>query len=720
MLAALGMVALVVGAGTPAAAAEDCGRTVIFTLPGITWEDVQRVKPPHFLQVADEGAAGSVSVRTISSRTSYGSGFATIGAGSRVDAPRAAGAAAGAQVRGVSGDDVRVVSASYLADLAGDAGYDAEPGALAEAVSPLDVIAVGNADRGTTTPSPAGYGRWTTLAAMDADGFVDVAAVGPGLLVKDTTAPFGVVTDANRIGAALRTGFRDPCGVLIVDQGDLTRADEWALTTGRPETPARERALRAADELLGDLVTEMDRNKDLLMVISPTSPWWDDEVHLGVAVARGPGFDAGATLESASTRRAGIVTLPDVAPTVLEFLGAERPPEMIGRPWVSVPSSGDRMGSAVDLDRESIFVEGLKTPVSAAFVVFQVAIYLLAIFLFTRGSTARRGSGLRRAMEPAVLAITAFPVSTYLAGTVDGHSFGALWYLVILVAVAAALVAVTMLLLSDPLDRLLAITAFTTMVIFVDLFVGAPLQMNTVLGYSPVVAGRFAGLGNIGFAVLGAAAVLTGALIAQRWSPRRGALIAAGGVFVAAVIVDGAPPWGSDVGGVLTLVPALGIAWLLLAGRRPTWRTVALAGLAAVVALGAFLAFDLSRPSTDQTHLARLYDDIQQRGLGVFGDTVQRKVSANLRLFRSSIWTYFVPPALIAIALLMRRPRGRWQRVASTYPKLRAGLVGGLVLAVIGFAANDSGIVIPAVVLSFLVPAAVLMHLELERAERAA
>jgi hypothetical protein len=62
----------------------------------------------------------------------------------------------------------------------------------------------------------------------------------------------------------------------------------------------------------------------------------------------------------------------------------------------------------------------------------------------------------------------------------------------------------------------------------------------------------------------------------------------------------------------------------------------------------------------------------------------------------------------------MRRPRGRWEAIAKAYPRLRAGLVGGLVLAVLGFVVNDSGIVIPAVVLSFLVPLAVLTHLKID------
>lgn len=99
-------------------------------------------------------------------------------------------------------------------------------------------------------------------------------------------------------------------------------------------------------------------------------------------------------------------------------------------------------------------------------------------------------------------------------------------------------------------------------------------------------------------------------------------------------------------------------------------------------------------------------------------DTVGRKIETNLRVFTSTIWTYFVPPALAFIAWLLLRPKKRWERLASEYPTLRAGLIGGLIVSVFGFAVNDSGIVVPAMVLSYLVPTALLIHLLLEKEAR--
>ncbi len=217
------------------------------------------------------------------------------------------------------------------------------------------------------------------------------------------------------------------------------------------------------------------------------------------------------------------------------------------------------------------------------------------------------------------LAVVAFPVSTYLAGVVDGHSLGGIAFGALLVAITGVLVLMTSFFLEGPLDRLLALVAFTWVVVALDLVTGSTLQLNTVFGYSPIVAGRFAGAGNIVFAVFGVTAILTGALIAYRFSGRRFAMPLVIVLFVVTVVIDGAPSFGSDVGGVLALVPALGLTLVLLTGRRPRLRTVVIAAVAGVVALALFLVIDLRQPADSQTHLARLYEDTRRQGRWSFG-----------------------------------------------------------------------------------------------------
>ncbi|MDQ3646310.1 MAG: hypothetical protein M3345_05165, partial [Actinomycetota bacterium] len=468
-------------------------------------------------------------------------------------------------------------------------------------------------------------------------------------------------------------------------------------------------ALAGADALVAHLLDSLDPARDLLVVVAPSSPLWDDDVHFGVALAVGPGFESGAVLQSPSTRRDGMVTLPDIAPTLLDHMGIERPTSMLGRAMfaTTTPAPDDRISALVDVDREAVFIDRVRTPVSTAFVLFQLLVYAVAVWVLVRRREPQDPRTFtQRALQSASLFLAAFPLATYLAGVIQGHELGIVLYSAGLVALTAVIVLSVTVLVREPLDRLLVVVGATFLLLIVDLIIGAPLQLNTVFSYSPIVAGRFAGIGNIGFAILAATSLLTGALIVHKWgdNPRTLGLVAV--LFAITVLVDGAPQFGSDVGGAIALVPGLGIAWLLIAGRRPTIRSVLVTVVAGVVVLGLFLVADLARPEESRTHLARLFEDVRSGGGGVFSDAITRKIRTNLRVLGSTIWTFVVPPALGLLAWLLLRPRWKW--LSETYPKVRAGLVGGLVMAVLGYAVNDSGIVIPAMMFAYLVPVAVV------------
>lgn len=721
--AVAGLVLALLVAPSVARAQDTCSRVVVFTLPGITWEHITRYEPPAILEAIDDGAAGSVSVRTNSARTSYASGFATLGAGTRVDGGDTTGGsvdeAAGVAPEGLFASDVDVAGQVELRELADRAGYNAVPGALATALAGIPITAVGNADLAVPLPAGARPGRWTLLAAMDSSGVVDRAAVDPSLLEIDP----GAVprTDPVAFEAAIDGALATDCGVTIVDHGDPTRADQVPLVPGATLEEGRAVALDAADDALGKIGSRLDPERDLLLIVSPTSPLHDDATHFGIAVAVGPGFTPGTQLTSAVTRRAGIVTLPDIAPTLLTHLDIARPPAMLGRPITTVTSVADsRIAHALELDRESMFVDDVRAPIWTGFVVAQLLVYGAIAMLLWRGRDVARERGARtRWLEAAAFALLAFPVATFLIGSVSGHRLGVVGYVALLIAIDVAVVVGASMLTNDARGRLLFIAGTTSVVLLGDLVLGSKLQLNTVFSYSPIVAGRFTGIGNIGFALLGAAVIVTAGLLVDRWGRSPRVLVAAATLFVATVVIDGAPGFGSDVGGVLAFVPTFLITWFLIAGKRPSARLVLIALGATLAALALFLAWDLSLPESSRTHLGRFFEDVRARGLDVFGETIARKIRANLRVFTSTIWTYLVPPLLVFVGWLLSSPPGRWPALAERLPALRAAILGGLVLSVLGFAVNDSGIVVPAVVLSMLVPVALVMHLRLER-ERSA
>ena len=139
----------------------------------------------------------------------------------------------------------------------------------------------------------------------------------------------------------------------------------------------------------------------------------------------------------------------------------------------------------------------------------------------------------------------------------------------------------------------------------VDAAAGAPLAFNNPLGMNAVVAGRFYGVSNTAFALVAGALVV---VIAGAWAAlgggRRSALLVTALLGGAALLVDGAPQLGADVGGALTLVPTLAFLAAGLAGLRLSWRRWLAIGAATVLVVGGFAVVDLLRPG-GPTHLGR-------------------------------------------------------------------------------------------------------------------
>jgi hypothetical protein len=244
-------------------------------------------------------------------------------------------------------------------------------------------------------------------------------------------------------------------------------------------------------------------------------------------------------------------------------------------------------------------------------------------------------------------------------------------------------------------------TGALALVLLVDLLTGARLQLDAPAGYSPLVAGRFAGLGNVAFGVL-AAAVLLALAAATARRPADVALVAvvAGGGLV--VVVVGGPPWGSDVGGVLALVPGVVTLAVLRSGRRMTLLRLVLAGLAGAAVVTALALADAARPEDDRTHLGRFVEQVRD---GTFDVVLVRKAEAIGNLLFANPATALLPVVVAAAVWLVVRPPGPLRAAFADVPAWRHGLLALGVTAAVGFLANDSGPAIPALALLVAIPA---------------
>jgi hypothetical protein len=696
-------------APAPAPAPAKPHRSVlVLSLPTLAWSDLYTGRTPNLDRLLSGSAVAALSVRDVVRSTGPADGYAAVSAGTRARGVADSGEVlqpdedyfgirAGAVFRRNTGlsvdggvvnlDQPEVVRRNDRLD------FDAVVGALGQALEDAQVprAVIANAD-GRAGPLAPTFAREGASALADESGVTPAGAVSRDLLMEDPTSPFGLRYDPDAVLRAF-DGLWPAAGVVMVEGSDLARVDRYRTNaTPAQQVRLRNAALVRTDQLVGQLLERVDLAKDAILVVAPYHS--SAGVHLTVTGVHAPGVTPGL-LRSASTRRAGFVELVDVAPTILALAGVNRPDSMEGRAFErterGAATGQQRAHDLVVINRSAKFRDHMVGRVATIFVVLQALLLAAAL-----ASTGRR-PGIRRLVGTAALGMLGFLPATYLAGLVQFYRWNGLAYWGFIAAVSIAVgVGAEVAGRRHRFDPLLLALGVIFGLLVVDMLLGAPLQLNTVFGYSPTVGGRFAGMGNLAYGQFAGAAFLIAGLLLRRLTGRRIAVPAALGVLGLAIVIDGSPMWGSDVGGVLAFVPAIGVTASIVSGRRIRLRSAAIWGAATLVVISAFAALDMARPADQRTHLGRLVESISHHGLSSLTTVVTRKLSANLGVLTSTIWTAMVPIALCFVVYLLWKAPGSARSIRETLPEVLGALA---VVGFLGFALNDSGIAVPGVML---------------------
>jgi hypothetical protein len=668
---------------------------------------------PNLRRFAGESAVGNLATRVGRREATTASAYLTMGAGTRAVAPRdAAGVALEPDEPYHAEPAVDVVQrrlgrepegVAYLAigaarDANEGSAYGADVGALGDALTAGGITraVIANADLREGRVDDDAYGRSAVAMLMGRDGLVPEGAVARDLLVDDAAAPFGVRLDPRAVTGAFEHAWRATRTVVLVEASDLVRASAYSgNATAERRRVMRTNALREADTLLGSLLDRVEPTDAVLVVSTVAAAGAAD---LGVVALRTPGGGTGL-LRSATTRRDGYVQLADVAPTVLATLGEVELDRGEGRAFrVADPDEHGLVTRLARAGDQASFRDDIVPATVTTLIVILAALTVLGLF--------------RRHLPPVVGHVLPVAAAAIL-GALPATFFSAVAGIDTMVGYVALLVAggVVVAALATAAERrwprtgaIVSVGAVVAL-IGIDVLVGAPLQLNTVFGYSVAVAGRFAGVGNLAFALLGSGALVLAALVAERFG-RRGRLVAVA-ILVVVLLVDGLPILGADVGGVLSTVPAFGLAALVLLGRRIGIREMVGSAVAAFVVLLAVAFLDLARPAADQTHLARLAQHVVDRRWDPFFASLTRRWSASFGSGQTGAWVVFllltgVVAVYLATHVVARSPRRRTKR--SIGAPERAALIGLAVLATLGLVANDSSFAVPATMLLVIAP----------------
>jgi hypothetical protein len=711
-IVATGLLALLMALVAPTAALSSSSVpstrvVVLVSAPYLRWEDVASGRMPNTAALAKAGSVANMNVRCLlenAGQPSADQGSLMISAGTwaRYDA---SAAAAVQTTSGIEYPSLRSITAAN----AGQA-IDLRPGTLGQAIEDAGGVtaAIGNGD-GATPSRPA------ALIAMDAEGRVRLGDVSTDTLRPATG---GVISDPALVGAALsrvlaqRAAWPGPA-LIVVDPGDLSRVHDAAGGAPDAEQPGRPEALARLDDVVGQARREMPAGA-LLVVAAPVAAQVAGEPS-GFGPLIVYGSSAAGMLTSASTHRIGLVTNADLTATLIASLGAKVPVQVAGAVMSNAPAPADSR-SVTAMGRVDAFmraVDEVRPSVVDGFLDAAIVVLLLGAAIAALPPLHPLLDRLAQLGALAILAVPAAGVLMYLGVGLPGspalvRALFAGTVLVVWLAAASAL------LWRGPERTVAALALLTVGVIVVDQWLGASLSLDGVLGYSPLVGARYYGIGNETAAVLVGAAITGLALMSDigtgAWRPSwRWAVPVA----VVCVGTAAAPFLGANIGVAAWGTVAFGLFIWAASGRRIGWKAVVAILVAVVLLVAAFAALDLTAAAGSRTHLGRSIQDALRGGGGALWLLLQRKAGLNLRMLQATKWTWLFAVLVGLLALLRWRPRGAFAGLLAGRPAFSGALAATLIASVIAYFTEDSGVVVPALLLLF--PAAAVLQLLLAR-----
>jgi hypothetical protein len=250
-------------------------------------------------------------------------------------------------------------------------------------------------------------------------------------------------------------------------------------------------------------------------------------------------------------------------------------------------------------------------------------------------------------------------------------------------------------------------------VLGLDVMTGSRLQLETPFGLSVLEAGRFYGIGNEALGIYGLSGLLAAAWLAlillSGPSPsRRPAVLAVVAVATFAVFASGWPGFGGKVGGTIAMVPCFLLLGMVVAGVRLNWRRILLVAVSGLALFAVFALISYLVPATGHSDIGVFAGNTLH---GRSGGLLLRKINSNLGSLSVNAFSPLIPIVAIVTGLMLWRPA--WFRLTTmpaafaAEPLLRPVLGVLWLMPVLGWLANDSGVIVAAAVLPFALPLAI-------------
>lgn len=705
----------------------DSSRRVVFILmDNVSWDDIIAANDPILNRIISNSSIGVMNNRAFKApsrpRNALGVGASGRASGDpssfeayNADEPYGNGVAMDTYKlrmgkRAKKGQVVELGIAAITKDNTTDM-QEFYPGKLGDAIEAAGkkTAAFGNSDTSLDYESPYSLNREIALVAMNGHGVVGMGDVGKGVLKSDPNYPFGIKTDYKK----LLSLFKEALGnaeFVAVDLGDTVRADSHSKYTF--EMRALNYKVRAIQEGARFIDEAMKiSGSDTTFIITALSPPGSSKASLRSSmeqltpiIVSGPAFKAGG-LTSDSTHRQGLVTIIDVAPTVLSALGIPKDPAMAGSELKTSPADVTPE-SLASFNRSAVGVKDTRRTAVLAYIYIQIALYIFAAVMLVNRKILNRVSV--RVLETLIFTTMIFPLVSFYTTKAEVLATQKLLATLLTIVVSLIFAAFLVVIRKKALQPVLGIAVITVAILSIEVLAGGHAFLNTIFGYDPIRGARFFGIGNEAMAILMANGLLLfGIMLEKAWN--RWTIIAGAILALVLIVLIGFPGLGTNTDGPIMATAAFTVMVLLSMKSKARLRNFAIAVAAVVAVLALFAGYDATHGAT--THMGRSVQLIADGGLPQMMMIIKRKLATNIQIFRFSTWSYFLFITLGLLAFLWTKPAGMLRGLLERYRGISVAISASIVGGIVGFAFNDSGILIPAIIMSYMVPTVIYLML---------
>ena len=528
--------------------------------------------------------------------------------------------------------------------------------------------------------------RTSALISMDSKGLVDYGNLD-NVLMEDMDYPYGFKTDYEKI---LREMYdiKSKASLILMDTGDLARLNNYSNFLSQDIFDyKRNLILKEIDQFVGNLTDILDKEKSLLMILSPNSGEERiDGNKLSPIILWGKDIEKG-TVTSSTTNREGIISNIDIAPTVTSFFNISSE-NMLGNPIKSIEknkslnyikSISRRINTTSKVRSKTLLIYGI---ISIIIMIMTILIFFLNIKMNNRIGDLFRTLLLLLYGAPIILVLN----SLFIIDSV-------LKFFISLIVVVGIYVFLTKKYNNDGIMFFLSFF-FLFMMIF-DLLLNGALTRFSVLSHDPIIGARYFGIGNEMVGGFLAVTTLIAGLLFKRYSNKFISI----SILLLSVAIVGHPKLGANVGGTIAVLVATIYFILEIIEKQLNFKNIILiiiiTGLVIMV-----MGYIDTALNPNPTHLGKTLISLNEKGVDIVRNIINRKLLMNIKLVGISIWTKVLFVNIFVQVAISYIYEDRIIKLMDT--GLGKGILSGMVGSIIGFLLNDSGVILSAISMNLI------------------